>query len=111
MKTAKTYPLTPDEKYFVVNGRLWRATDPHLDRACRAALVAELMSARRRVGLGLRSGDAPAVAAARSAVDIAKRGLGERGPVWWSDGAPDLNRHLVINTPYRAWYEALLSQT
>jgi len=23
--------------------------------------------------------------------------VGERGPVWWTDGAPDLNRHLVHN--------------
>ena len=32
----------------------------------------------------------------------AKVELGERGPVWWSDGAPDYNRHLIKNTPYGA---------
>ena len=47
------------------------------------------------------------MAAARARVDAAKRGLGERGPVWWDDGAADLNRHMVRNTPYAAWYEAL----
>lgn len=26
--------------------------------------------------------------------------LGERGPVWETGGKPDLNRHLVKNTPY-----------
>jgi hypothetical protein len=30
--------------------------------------------------------------------------LGERGPVWWADGTPDLNRKLVKNTAYAAWY-------
>ncbi len=35
-----------------------------------------------------------------------KVALGERGPVWWDDGAPDYNRHLVKNTPYRSWYES-----
>ena len=33
--------------------------------------------------------------------------LGERGPVWWDDGAPDYNRRLVRNTPYLEWFAAL----
>lgn len=41
---------------------------------------------------------------AHKQVDEAKRSLGERGPVWWDDGAPDLNRHLVKNTPYAEWH-------
>nr|WP_244496706.1 hypothetical protein [Aureimonas ureilytica] len=49
-------------------------------------------------------------ATARQAVDRAKRALGERGPVWWSDGAPDLNRRLVRNTPYADWYAGLESE-
>jgi hypothetical protein len=40
-------------------------------------------------------------------VDDAKRTLGERGPVWWADGAPDYNRHMVKNSPYADWYELL----
>ena len=47
---------------------------------------------------------------ARAAVDHAKRALGERGPVWWTDGAPDLNRRMAANTPYAAWYAALAPQ-
>jgi len=35
---------------------------------------------------------------ARAAVDAAKVALGERGPVWWDDGAPDYNRHMAKNT-------------
>ena len=33
--------------------------------------------------------------------------LGERGPVWWTDGAPDYNRRMVANTPYSDWFAAL----
>ena len=40
---------------------------------------------------------------ARAAVDAAKVALGERGAVWWSDGAPDFNRKLARNTPYAEW--------
>ncbi|CAM2886585.1 hypothetical protein PSFL6913_05565 [Pseudomonas fluorescens] len=34
-------------------------------------------------------------------------GTRERGPVWWSDGSPDYNRHKAINTPYAEWYRSL----
>jgi hypothetical protein len=44
---------------------------------------------------------------ARAAVDAAKTALGERGPVWWTDGAPDYNRRMVKNSPYRDWYDGL----
>ena len=59
------------------------------------------MDARRRV----RSIDPEQKAAARRDVDAAKRALGERGPVWWEDGSPDYNRHMVADTPYRAWFD------
>lgn len=58
------------------------------------------MDARRAVGAALRADDAVAERAARTQVHEAKVALGERGPVWWDDGAPDYNRHLVKNTPY-----------
>lgn len=44
---------------------------------------------------------------AHNDADRAKRGLGERGPVWWTDGDPDLNRHMAKNTPYAAWFVGL----
>jgi len=50
--------------------------------------------------------DPAARAEARADVDRAKRALGERGPVWWDDGAPDLNRRLARNTVYAAWFAA-----
>jgi len=101
------YPATPDGRYFVVRGRLWRTADPSLPPERRDALTRELMAARRAVGVALRAGDAAALTAARGAVDAAKRALGERGAVWWTDGAPDLNRRMARNTPYAAWFAAL----
>ena len=101
------YPVTPDRRYFVVRGRLWRTTDPALPEQERARLTSELMTARRAVQAAGRNADATAMRAARSAVDVAKVALGERGPVWWSDGAPDYNRHLAKNTPYAAWFAGL----
>ncbi|KQU19763.1 hypothetical protein ASG63_23305 [Methylobacterium sp. Leaf94] len=96
--------MTPDGRYLVVRGRLWRRTRPDLDPAARDALVAALMDARRAVKAGKAAGNADAVAQARRAVDAAKCGLGERGPVWWDDGAPDLNRHMAHTTPYADWF-------
>jgi len=102
-----THPMTPDGRYFVVRGRLWRRSDPLLPDERRAALVVELMRARRAVGVALRHNHESAVAAARAAVDCAGVALGERGPLWWHDGAPDLNRRMVAGTPYANWIEQL----
>lgn len=110
MPDAHRYPTTPDGRYFVVRGRLWRTSNPALPAQLRQELVDRLMRARRQVGAAKRAGDADAERAARLDVDAAKRGLGERGPVWWSDGAPDYNRRMVANTPYAQWYAALPSE-
>jgi hypothetical protein len=101
------YPTTPDGRYFVVRGRLWRRADPSLPGPRRAALVADLMRARSDLGRARRLGDDPARLDARARIQAAKVALGERGPAWWHDGAPDYNRRLAVNTPYRDWYEAL----
>ena len=98
------YPTTPDGRYFVVKGRLWRATDPSLKAADKQQLVNRLMDARRQVKQAKKHSDDAALRRARTAVNTAKIALGERGPVWWDDGAPDYNRHLVKNTPYASWY-------
>lgn len=90
---------------------LWCAggcgADPALAESDREKLVSELMAARARVGVARRSGDRAAEQAAHVDVDHAKRALGERGPVWWTDGSPDFNRHMVRNTPYADWFAAL----
>jgi len=101
---ADRYPRTPEGRYFVVRGRLWRCSDPSLSTEDRERLVSELMTARRHVGAAKSSGDTEAMTSARRAVDDAKHALGERGPVWWTDGAPDYNRHLARNTPYADWF-------
>jgi hypothetical protein len=65
------------------------------------------MDARRDVGSAKRAENISGEREARDRVDAAKRKLGERGPVWWEDGAPDFNRHLARNTPYADWFAAL----
>lgn len=107
MPSPTLYPSTPDGRYFVVRGRLWRLSNPQLDPDIRQHWVDQLMTARRQVAMANKAGDADALRDARAAVDLAKRALGERGPVWWTDGAPDFNRRMVANTPYAAWYAAL----
>jgi hypothetical protein len=100
------YPVTPDGRYFVVRGRLWRCTNPSLPQGERQRLIAALMRARSEVGRAKRAGDAAAERRARAQVQEVKVALGERGPVWWRDGAPDYTRYLVKNTPYRQWFES-----
>ncbi len=99
------YPVTPDGRYLVVRGRLWRRSNPGLSDERRSALLSDLGRARAAVKGARRSG--ADLAEAGKAVDAAKVALGERGPVWWTDGAPDLNKHLAKNTPYAGWYKTL----
>ncbi|UWQ22058.1 hypothetical protein [Jannaschia sp. W003] len=98
------YPETPDGRYFVAKGRLWRRTDPRLAEDARQEAVRALMSARRAV----RDAATPdETRAARARVQAAKVALGERGPVWWDDDAPDVTRRAPWNTDYAAWWEGL----
>lgn len=102
-----SYPTTPDGRYFVVGGRLWRASNPALEPEVRERLVRDLMNARRAVRVARRNENHAAQTVAHEAVDRAKVALGERGPIWWDDGAPDLNRHLARTGPYADWYASL----
>lgn len=99
--------VTPDGRYFVMRGRLWRMSNPSLAPHKREGLVSELMAARRSVKVTLACKDGVGLRRARSTVDRTKRALGERGPVWWGDRAPDYNRHMAINTPYAQWFKDL----
>jgi hypothetical protein len=101
------HPVTPDGRYFVVRGKLWRMPNPNLSPAKKSVLVSELMKARGAVRSAKLAGNQLEEAAAYRAVDVFKRELSERGPVWWSDGTPDLNRQPVKNTPYARWYSGL----
>jgi len=102
-------PTTPDGRYIVVRGRLWRKSNPALDPDTRQILVDTLMQARGGVQTALKSKDDAALRQARERVNAAKVGLGERGPVWWTDGTPDLNRHMARNTGYAEWYAGVES--
>ncbi len=103
---------TPDGRYIIVEGRsgprLWRASNPALPESIRSALVEFLMESRRLIHEA--RGNEELVAFARQCVHAAKCALGERGPVWWDDGSPDLNRRLVRNTPYADWYSTLSAE-
>lgn len=100
-------PMTPDGRYFVVKGQLWRCSNPSLSEVVRQRLVNDLMTARREVKAAKASGDYWELTVAREDVQAAKVAFWERGPVWWGDGSPDFNRHQVANTPYAEWYRSL----
>jgi hypothetical protein len=89
---------TDDGRRLVVDGRRWRAADPELPVDVRAGLLHHLGVARSAVGSAVRAGDRSAERAARARVQLAKTGLGERGPAWW-DQAPAERR--------ARWKEAL----
>jgi hypothetical protein len=69
------------------------------------------MASRRTIRSARAAGDEVAEAEAHAAVDRVKRALGERGPVWWTDGAPDFNQRLARNSPYADWFKARVSGT
>src|ERR1700753_3964023 len=62
--SSMKYPVTPDSRYFVVRGRLWRMTNPDLDEKTRTGLVKQLMKARRDVRTVKADSDQHAEAAA-----------------------------------------------
>ena len=98
---------TPDGRYIVVQGRLWRAANPTLSAERKIRYMRELLNGRRALRAAKLAGDESAIVDARRSVALAQIGLGERGRVWWKDGAPDLNRTLVKNSPYAQWYASL----
>ena len=72
------------ERWHVIDGRRWRRTDPSLPPDVVAALTSHLGRARSAVRTARRPGaDPDDLAAARARVNLAKHGLGERGPYWW----------------------------
>lgn len=81
LKAVEATLKTPDGRYLIVGGRLWRTANPGLREHERERLVHALMDARLAVKAAKASGDVDALATARRAVDSAKRGLGKRGPV------------------------------
>ena len=101
---------TPDGRYLVIQGRLWRAPNPALRAEAKVKYMRDLLNGRRALKAAKLAGDEEAIAAARKLVSRAQVGLGERGPAWWTDGAPDFNRTQVRNSPYADWFAQVESQ-
>jgi len=89
----KDKPHTSDGRYLVAKGILKRCTDPALDDAARRSAIKRLMQAR--------------MSKDKQAVLAAKTELGEAGPAWWSDGAPDYSGEHPTDTPYGDWWLSL----
>lgn len=101
---GRDYPETPDGRYFVSRGRLWRKTDPALPDSERRAAIKALMQAR----MAIRNAEDEATRqSALADVEAAKVRLGEKGPVWWRDGARDEQGTPPRESSYRAWWERL----
>jgi TRAP-type C4-dicarboxylate transport system substrate-binding protein len=101
---ANKYPHTPDGRYVVANHRLWRCTDPRLTEEQKRVHIKALKKARRAVRSAQQQGDDDALRQARQSVQEAKEALGERGPVWWEDGAPDEGGLAPHNSSYAQWW-------
>ncbi len=72
-----------DSHWLIIDGRRWRRTDPSLPSDVVDALKSHLGRGRSAVRTAKRHGDEEGEAAARRRVNLAKHGLGERGPRWW----------------------------
>lgn len=101
---ANKYPHTPDGRYFIAKNQLWRCTDPRLSDDEKRTHIKALMKARRAVRTAQQQNDEIALRQAREAVQSAKELLGERGPVWWQDGAPDEGGLAPHNSSYAEWW-------
>lgn len=82
-------PAEPDDHFFVVDGRRWRRTDPAIPDDVAAALRSHLGRGRNAVKQAKQAGDDDALGAARHRNGLAKHGLGERGPAWWTRSEAD----------------------
>ena len=92
---------TEDGHHVVIDGRRWRAADPHIPAPFHTELVAELMAARRAVGAAKRAEGPAAERRARERVHDAKVALGERGAPWW-EAADEAARTARLGAVMRA---------
>lgn len=102
--SKKNRPQTPDGRYFVSRNRLKRCTNPQLDDHTRRAAIKSLMQARHAVMRACTDRDRTD---AQEKVDAAKLALGERGAVWWTDGAPDDSGLAPDASSYAGWWANL----
>lgn len=78
-----------DSRWLIIDGRRWRRTDPSLPSDLVEALTSHLGRARSAIRTAKRRGDDEVEKEARGRVDLAKHGLGERGPRWWESEEAD----------------------
>ena len=67
---------TPDGRYLVIQGRLWRAPNPALPAHAKVQCMRELLNGRRALKAAKASGDEDAIATARKQVARAQVGQG-----------------------------------
>ncbi len=103
----KPHPTTPDGRYFISKAKLWRKTDPQLSNKERRAAIKAMMQARRD---GAKAATEAEAQDARMRINAAKTRLGEAGPVWWDDGAPDESGLAPANSSYADWWAGLSEQ-
>jgi hypothetical protein len=106
--SRKDHPHAPDGRYFVARGKLDRCTNPGLADTERRRLIKKMMQARMAVR---KAQDEAEMAEARAAVHEAKVALGERGPVWWDDDAPDYSGADPAQTPYADWWKTVAASS
>ncbi|MDQ2764854.1 MAG: hypothetical protein M3Y22_15670 [Pseudomonadota bacterium] len=82
-------------------------SNPALTADERQALVDDLMRARREIASAKRRNDPAALSISQEEVDRLKHALGERGKVWWTDGAEEVNQRMARNTAYAVWFAAI----
>lgn len=89
--------LTDDGHHLVVDGRRWRATDPHIPQERRAELTRILMAWRRDVR---RTKGTDEESTSRAGVQAAKVALGERGtPPWWEQSDDERRTRWEAHVP------------
>lgn len=71
---------TPDGRYFVVKGQLWRCSNPALSDDQRQQLVQMLMEARRAVKVAKATNHADQMRTARAEVESGEKGTRGEGP-------------------------------
>ena len=84
--------VVPENAFIIIEGRRWRASDPHIPDAFRQELVNELMAARRAVR---EATNAVELRRSRRRVHDAKVALGERGHPWWLPPTPLATKHRI----------------
>ena len=100
---------TPDRRYLVVGDKLLRSYNPDLPNDRIDELLIVLFNSRRDLRRARqREGTEPPELV--GAIEAARLALGQSGPVWWDDGAPDLDGAPVLSTCYAEWYKSAVKK-